>query len=108
MNFTKLKKLIAEAKMVITTVSFIIASIVGGYQIITKYFVTKAYAKELITDVTNQLNELKKQTVTNHSILTEMRLIRLEAKISRGEHLTPTESRVYDRLRKEYMKNQIQ
>lgn len=31
-----------------------------------------------------------------------MRLIRLEAKIGRGEELTPTEKRIYDKLKKQY------
>ena len=103
MDFAKLKKIVTEAKMIITTISFLIASVVGGYQIVTRYFVTKAYANELIGGVKSDLEELKKQTNTNHKILLEMRMIRLETKQARGDKLTPTEVRVYERLKKEYI-----
>jgi len=99
-----LRKIIAEAKMIITTISFMVASVIGGYQIVTRYFVTKVYAKEMILSVTKQIDELKEQTLVNRHILTEMRLIRLESKLSRGEVLTPTEVRIYEKLKEDYKK----
>jgi len=102
MNFNNIKKIITEAKLVISTIAFIIAALIGSYNIVTKYFVTKLYAKELISDVTNQLTELKKQTKQNHRLIIEMRMIRIENKIANGGKLTPTEARVYKNLLKNY------
>lgn len=102
--FTKLKKVMLEAKLIIITISFIVASITGAYTIASEYFVTKAYAAELTRGVKDELIELKKQTYTNKKILTEMRLIRIETKIFRDEKLTPTEVRVYEKLKKDYEK----
>ena len=67
-----------EAKMVVITISFIVASFTGAYTIVSEYFVTKIYANELVREVENKLSELKKQTADNKKILIEMRMIRME------------------------------
>jgi len=103
-TFTKVTKAVAEAKLIIVTISFIIASITGAYTIASEYFVTRVYADSLLKKVKDDLKELKIQTKTNRKILTEMQMIRLEAKIGRGETLTPTEQRVYEQLKKSYEK----
>ena len=98
----KINVTMKEAKMVVITISFIVASFTGAYTIVSEYFVTKIYATELVREVENKLSELKKQTADNKKILIEMRMIRMEEKISRGETLTPTEQRVYNKLKKDY------
>jgi len=100
--FTRLKTIVADAKIVIATGSIILAAGTGAYTIAGEYFVTKVYADELVSKVNNDLRELKKQTSTNKKILTEMRMIRIESKMGRGETLTPTEKRVYEHLKKEF------
>jgi len=102
MNFDKIKKIVTEAKLILSSIALVITAIVGGYNVVTEYFVTKAYAKEMISDVSNQLTELKKQTIQNHKLIVEMRLIRIENKVANGNKLTPTESRIYNKLVDDY------
>jgi hypothetical protein len=91
-----------NAKTLITGVVILVTSVIGGYNLAGEYFITKAHAAELISEVSKELNELKKQTKDNKRILTEMRLIRIENKIYNNEKLTPTEDRIYQKLKKEY------
>lgn len=96
-----------SAKVAIASVAFIITSLIGGYQLFTKYVVTVAYADELVKkavgDVEKQIVQIKKTSETNRQILIEMRMIRLENKMYNKHKLTPTEKRVYDKLKKQYI-----
>ena len=105
MTFTwdKTKKSIEQLKMTITTALLFITTITGGYTVVSKYFVTKVYANELVANINQRVNELEEQTRTNKEILLEMRMIRLENKMYQSKKLTPTEQRVYDSLKKEYL-----
>jgi len=102
----KIMNAVNDAKAIIATVGFIFASIIGGYNIITEYFVTKVKATELVkkavTPLEKSILELSKQTKSNKKILVEMRMIRIESKILHKEELTPTEKRVYENLKKQY------
>lgn len=95
-----------KAKLTIATIAFIITSLVGGYELFNKYIVTVAYADVLVekavSSVRKEVVELKKQTKANKEILVEMRMIRIENKMANDQNLTPTEQRVYEKLKKEY------
>lgn len=93
-------RLVNEAKLLLTTGALLISMVTGGYYWISKYFVTTVYAQELTTKFEAQMRELKSQSKMNSIIINEMRMTRLENKIGRGESLTPTEKRVYDKLKK--------
>ena len=101
-TFDKIKEAFSNAKMVVITIAFIGSSIIGGYTVVSEHFITRLHADQLIQEVETKLSELKKHTQSNKKMLVEMRLIRMEEKIARGETLTPTEQRVYDRLKKDY------
>ena len=105
-KFIEAVETMTTAKKLLGSIIFMIASIVGGYNIVSDHFITKAYANEMVREVktqfTQKMDELQKQTKSNSVILTEMRLIRLEAKLARGEELTPTEKRIYEKLKKQY------
>jgi hypothetical protein len=97
---------VLDAKKIIATGAIIIGALIGGYEVVTEHFVTRVYAEEMVSDVekklSQELNELKLQTKSNSNILVEMQMIRLESKLSRDENLTPTEKRVYEKLKKQY------
>lgn len=105
-KFIEVVETMTTAKKLLGSIIFIIASLVGGYNIFSNHFITKVYAETIVSEVktqfTQKMDELQKQTKSNSIILIEMRLIRLEAKIGRGEELTPTEKRIYDKLKKQY------
>ena len=98
----KIKEAFSNAKMMVITIAFIGSSIIGGYTVVSEHFITRIHADQLIQQVETKLSELKKHTQSNKKMLVEMRLIRIEEKIGRGETLTPTEQRVYDKLKKDY------
>ncbi len=100
--YDNIKEAFREAKMVVVTIAFIVSSMVGGYSLVSEYFVTRLYADKLKQEFNTKLSELQQQTQSNKRILMEMRLIRMEEKLSREETLTPTEKRVYDKLKKDY------
>lgn len=104
MNIGIVKDGFKNAKMVVATISFMFASVIGGYQVITEYFVTKSYAQELLNNVHHDIDELKKQTKSNQKTLIEMSMMRIENKMARGEKLTPTETRVYEELKIKHMR----
>jgi len=95
-----------KAKIGVVSIVLGLFTLVGGYISVTEVFVTKAHAKEMVSEVkqelSKELRELKIQTKANKSILVEMQMIRIENKIARDEKLTPTEKRVYQKLQKQY------
>lgn len=97
---------IVNAKKTLASGLFIIAAMVGGWELITANFVTKAYAEEMVGTavggISKEVHELKKQSKAQSSMLVEMRMIRMEGKIQNGGTLTPTEQRVYDKLKRLY------
>jgi len=105
-NWSEIGNSMTNAKKILATGIFLIASLVGGYNILTEHFVTRVYADNLVTQVKSdfkkEMRELKKQSKSNTSMLVEMRMIRLENKVSNGGILTATEQRVYDKLKRQY------
>ena len=88
-----------NVKIILSTGALIIATLVGGYNIVTNIFVTKSYAKELESKFEKSMEDLRIQTLTNSRMIIEMQMIRLENKMARGEKLTPTEKRQYELLK---------
>lgn len=100
----KILKFINEAKLIIGSISVVVAALVGGWTIVTDYFVTKAYAKELESNLKQMIKSQQVQTQQNSIMLIELKLTNFERKIADGENLTPTEQRQYQRLLEVYNK----
>ena len=98
----KFKNIIDNAKYIIATWTMVVMVITGAYTWMSHYFVTTSYAEELIGKYTSEIEELKSQTKSLQSMVLEDRLIRYEEKLAKGEVLTPTEKRQYEKLKKEY------
>lgn len=98
MNWENLKRIISEAKYVIATIAVVFSSFVGGYQIVSEHFVTRAYADELVKDAQTQIKELKNLNIQNTIMILELRLISYDKKLEKGLILTPTEKREYKYL----------
>lgn len=95
-------ELASNAKIIIGTISIIIASLIGAYTVITEHFVTTAYAKELENNFQQAIESLQQQTSQNKILIIEMKLVDYERKIQEDKTLTPTEKRQYERLLLEY------
>lgn len=100
MNLEKLIKVLTDAKGIIATIAIICTSLIGGYQVITDTFVTKAVAADMVKDAQTQIHELKQISQQNTSMIIELRLLKYEQKVEDGYSLSPTESREYDILKK--------
>ena len=100
----KLLTLISEAKLILGSISIVIAALIGSYNIVTDYFVTKAYAKEMESSLKQMIRSQSLQTQQNSVMLMELKLSDYEKRLSKGERLTPTETRQYNRLLKVYDK----
>lgn len=103
-------KTFIQAKKIVGSVLLSIAAIIGAYEVFVNTYVTRVYADDLVVNVKKELrrefkskmDELQEQTKSIDHTLVEMRMIRIEGKIQRGETLTPTEQRVYDKLKRRY------
>ena len=95
-----------NSKMIVASIAFIVTSVVGGYKIFVENIVTVAVAEEMVTkavtDMDVKIRALKAQTDATNKMVIEMQLIRLETKMYNKQQLTPTEKRVYDKLKKKY------
>jgi hypothetical protein len=109
----ELKNGFKNTKVVITTISLMFTSVIGTYTVMSEFFVTRAVADQMVNEVkkeynlkleelTKQTSELKKQTKTNSNTLIEMQMIRIENKMINGQTLSPTEKRIYEKLKKQY------
>lgn len=97
-------KYIDEAKLIIGSISVVVASLVGGYHLVTDYFVTKAYAREMESSLKQMIRSQQLQTQQNSIMLMELKLSEYERRLAKGEKLTATEERQYQRLLKIYDK----
>ena len=95
----RLFKKAENLKLILSTGGLLVATLIGGYNIGTMFFVSTAYAEELENRYNSKLNQLQEQTLSNSMMIIEMQLIRLETKMARGETLTPTELRQYEKLK---------
>ena len=95
----KIIQILNNAKMTIGTIAIIGTSMIGGYNFVSEYFVTKTYAIELEKSTYSQINELKNMTKQNTGMIIELRMIKYEMKIEKNQKLTPTEQREYDLLK---------
>lgn len=100
--FNKFISLVNEAKLLIGTIGVVLASLMGGYGVVTEYFVTKAYAKELESNIQQMVKSVQTQTQQNSIMIIELKLSDYERRVEKGEKLTPTEQRQYNRLLIEY------
>jgi hypothetical protein len=98
----KLKEILNNTKIVLGTISIIVASLLGGYTFVSDYFVTKVYAKELEDKFTGTMRSIQKQTQQNSIMIIELKLTEYEKRLQKNETLTPTEKRQYQRLLKIY------
>lgn len=95
----KLFKQTEHIKLLLSTGALMVATLVGGYNIATHFFVPMSYAEQLKTKYEKSFEALREQTMSNSNMIIEMQLIRLETKMARGETLTPTEVRQYESLK---------
>jgi len=75
-----IKKILADAKLALTTLILVLTSIIGGYTFITDTFVTKAYAQSLEDKYKAVINSIDLDTQYNKLQLVQMKLLRLENK----------------------------
>jgi len=103
-NFNSFKNFMDRTKYISATIVFVVSSITGAYHFTSNYFVTTAYAQELKDNFHKTLQELKEQTSMNTLMIIEDRLLRYEKRVQKGQELTPTEKRQYERLMNLYDK----
>jgi len=101
MTFTDFLKILSNAKMVIATITVIITSFIGAYQLAGEYFVTKAYAAGFEKNAQQQIHQLKKLTQQNTLMMFEFQALKYEDKMLSGQALTPTQQRQYDLIKKQ-------
>lgn len=98
---SKFIELITDVKLVVSTVMASAAMIYGSYEIGTHFFVSTAYAQEQLSKFEKAYRASQRQIQYNTEMLIEMRLIRFEEKIAKGEQLTPREKVLYDKLKEQ-------